>query len=244
LASNLLGRKASNLDSTKRHKGGAYEDFTSNNRYWDPTRRISRWKRFADSIDILVGDKDGFGFTPACPDTGTCPALSAPIIDNRSAAEMAATNGAQVTDSYSAINPGFSPPGQVGTVDVRFPFIGTLLSATLTFAGGDFQSNDFGALPANINGTAVSFSFADGRFVTALHSFTLNAAQIAAANAAGQVVLHLDRGSSGDFIAFDWFEVTGETATTTVPEPGSLFLLASVLGAFAMIRGGKALRRF
>src|SRR5262250_935615 len=152
---------------------------------------------FADSIDILVGDKDGFGFSPACPDTGTCTALSNPIIDNRSAAEMAATNGAQITDSYSSIFPGFTPVGEGASANVLVPFTGTLLSATLSFAGGDFQSDVFGALGANINGIPVSFNFPDGRFVTAIHTFTLTAAELAAANAAGSVILHLDRGSSG-----------------------------------------------
>src|ERR1700750_1795990 len=74
-------------------------------------------------IDVLVGDKDGFGFSPACPDTGTCPGLNNPVIDNRDAAEKAATNGAQITDEYSAVfPPSFSPPGSTSTADVLFPF--------------------------------------------------------------------------------------------------------------------------
>src|SRR5262245_46159724 len=184
---------------------------------------------YADTVDVLVGDKDGFGFTPACPNTGSCPGLSVPIIDNRSAAEMAATNGAQITDSYSALFGGFSPPGTSLTADVLLPFTGSLISGTLSFAAGDFQSNDFGALIANINGIPVSFSFPDGRFVTAIHSFTLSAAQLAAANSAGRVILHLERGTSQDFIAFDWFQLNGETSSASVPEPTSLILLSSGL---------------
>ena len=156
----------------------------------------------AAAIDVLVGDKDGFGFTPACPDTGTCPGLNTPPIDNRDAAEMAATNGAQITDVYSSIFPG-NGPNTSSTADVLFPFTGTLTSATLSFAGGDFQSDVFGAMAANINGVSVPFSFADGRFVTAIHSFTLNAAELAAANLTGVVDMHLDRNGSGDFLAFD-----------------------------------------
>jgi hypothetical protein len=177
-------------------------------------------------IDVLVGDKDGFGFATPCPDTGSCPGLSNPSIDNRDAAEIAATNGAQITDVYSAIFPG-AGPNTTTTANVLFPFSGALASATLSFAGGDFQSDVFGALTASINGVSVPFFFADGRFVTAIHSFTLNTAELAAANAAGQVVLHLDRAGSGDFVAFDWFEVTGQT----VPEPSSLLLVSlGVLG--------------
>jgi hypothetical protein len=190
-------------------------------------------------IDVLVGDKDGFGFSPACPDTGTCPGLNNPVIDNRDAAEKAATNGAQITDEYSAVfPPSFSPPGSTSTADVLFPFTGTLTSATLSFAAGDFQSDVFGALTANINGVSVPFSFADGRFVTAIHSFTLNAAELAAANLTGEVDLHLDRNSSGDFIAFDWFEVVGTTAA--VPEPASLIILGGALVGFGLMRRRKA----
>ena len=181
----------------------------------------------AAAIDVLVGDKDGFGFMPACPDVGTCPALNTPVIDNRSAAEMAATNGAQITDEYSAVfPPSFSPLGSTSTANVLFPFTGTLVSGTISFPGGDFQSDVFGALTANINGDPVNFFFPDGRFVTAIHSFTLNAAELAAANAAHQIVLHLDRNGSNDFISFDWFELIG---TTAVAEPASLIILCGAL---------------
>ena len=186
----------------------------------------------AAPIDVLVGDKDGFGFTPPCPDVGSCPGLNNPVIDNRDAAEKAATNGAQITDEYSAVfPPSFSPPDSTSTANVIFPFTDTLISGTISFPGGDFQSDVFGALSANINGDPVSFFFADGRFVTAIHSFTLNAAELAAANAAHQVVLHLDRNGSGDFIAFDWFELAG--TTTAVPEPASLAILGTALIGFA-----------
>lgn len=192
----------------------------------------------AAAIDVLVGDKDGFGFSPACPDAGTCPGLSNPVIDNRDAAEKAATNGAQITDEYSAVfPPSFSPPGSTSTADVLFPFTGTLTDATLNFAGGDFQSDVFGALLANINGISVPFFFADGRFVTAIHSFTLTPAELAAANLTGVVDLHLDRNGSGDFIAFDWFELIGTTAA--VPEPASLIILGSALVGFGLTRRRK-----
>ena len=187
----------------------------------------------AAPIDILVGDKDGFGFATPCPDVGTCPGLSNPVIDNRDAAEKAATNGAQITDEYSAVFPGFSPPDAASTADVLFPFAGKLTSATLSFAAGDFQSDVFGALTANINGISIPFFYADGRFVTAIHSITLDAAELTAANLAGVVDLHLDRDSSGDFIAFDWFELAG---TTGVSEPASSAVLVSALVGLGLMR--------
>lgn len=88
----------------------------------------------------------------------------------------------------------------------------------------------FGALAANINGVSVPFSFADGRFVTAIHSFTLNAAKLA-----GEVYLHLDRNGSGDFIAFDWFELVG-TTSTAVPEPATLSILGAALAGLGLLR--------
>jgi len=162
------------------------------------------------------------------------PAWDCRRLNNRDAAEIAATNGAQITDVYSSIFPG-NGPNTSTTADVLLPFTGTLTSATLSFAGGDFQSDVFGALAANINEVSVPFSFADGRFVTAIHSFTLNAAELAAANLAGEVDLHLDRNGSGDFIAFDWFELVG-TTSTAVPEPATLSILGAALAGLGWLR--------
>jgi hypothetical protein len=181
---------------------------------------------FATPINVLVGDVDGFGFGCAVP--GPCPAALTNVpTDNRSATEAAAINGAQITDVYSAVYLGFGP--NPSTADILFPFSGTLASGAITIAAGDFQSNVFGALLANVNGVATPFSFADGPGVTAIHSIVLTPAEIAAANLAGRVALHLDRSTSGDFIAFDYFRLEGDTSAPAVPEPGSLVLLGSGL---------------
>ncbi len=191
----------------------------------------------ADSIDILVGDKDGFGFgLGTCPDVGTCSELSSPSIDNRSPAEAAATNGAQFTDVYSALFSG-AGPNPTNSGDVIFDFTGTLTDATISFAAGDFQSDAFGALAASINGVSTPFFYADGRFATAIHSITLTATELANANAVGYVDLNLNRNGSGDYIAFDYFELTGDTATTATPEPSTLALFSTgILGLAATVR--------
>ena len=75
--------------------------------------------------------------------------------------------------------------------------------------------------------------------MTAIHSFTLTAAELAAANLAGEVDLHLDRNASGDFIAFDWFELVG--TTTAVPEPASLIILGSALIGLGLMRRRKGI---
>jgi hypothetical protein len=184
----------------------------------------------------MIGDKDGFGFGLAtCPDIGTCAQLSNPPIDNRSAGEAAATNGAQCTDVYSSLFPGFGPT-TTSTGDIIFNFTGTLTDGTISFAAGDFQSDAFGPLSANINGVSTPFSYSDGRDVDAIHSITLTAPEIAAANLVGFVDLHLDRNGSGDFVAFDYFNLTGDTTSAT-PEPSSLALFSTgILGLAATVR--------
>jgi hypothetical protein len=157
-----------------------------------------------------------------------------PSIDNRTAAEMAATNGAQFTDVYSALFPG-EGPNTTSSGDVIFQFAGTLTDATISVATGDFQANSFGAFAASIDGTAVPFNFSDGRFVTAIHTFTLTAAELAAANSQGFVDLNLNRNGSTDFVAFDWFELNGDTGTTSAPEPSSLALLGCALAGLGLL---------
>jgi hypothetical protein len=192
----------------------------------------------AGAVDVLVGDKDGFGV--GCSDTGTCATvLTNTVTDERSAAEAAATNGAQYTDVYSAVFSLFGPNPDIA--DIILPFSGTLTSATLTFAAGDFQTDVFGALTANINGVSEPFSYADGRLVTAIHSIVLSPAELAAANSAGFVDLHLDRSTSGDFIAFDYFELIGTNNIEGVPEPITLSLFgAGLVGAAALRRRKKS----
>ena len=71
----------------------------------------------ASPIDIMIGDNDGFGYGAAIVPDGSPlkdniqpddpflnPAVALAGADRRSAAEKVATNGAQQTDLYSAIN--------------------------------------------------------------------------------------------------------------------------------------------
>ena len=90
----------------------------------------------AGAVDVLVGDKDGFGV--GCSDTGTCATvLTNTVTDERSAAEAAATNGAQYTDVYSAVFSLFGPNPDIA--DIILPFSGTLTSATSDFRGRRFS---------------------------------------------------------------------------------------------------------
>jgi hypothetical protein len=191
----------------------------------------------ANPITILVGDIDGFGL--GCASTGTCvwpgPGFSGEPYDGRSEAEKAATNGAQITDVYTALytNPD-EGPNSFTTADVLFAFTGMLTTGTIEIGMGDFQSSEFGAFTASINGFSVPFAFQDGFQKTVVRTFTLTADQIAAANAIGQVVLSLDRDDSLDYVAFDYFKLDG---TTAVPDTGSSAqLLLIAFGALGFAR--------
>lgn len=194
------------------------------------------------SIDVLVGDRDGFGI--GCSNhapAGTCiwPGLGTggSLYDGRSAAEAAATNGAQITDTYSAIFPQFGP-NNFTQADVLLPFSGTLLSGIVQVASGDRQVQQGGPVGLTINGFTELFATEQGYRGTGIDTYTLSAAELAAANAIGMVVLHYDHFFPGDLVAFDWFELTGQTDTLTpppngAPEPGTLWLTAAAIALLA-----------
>ena len=177
----------------------------------------------ASPISVMVGDNDGYGAGIA--DNGSTAGLFDTFTtDNRSAAEAAATNGAQFTDFY-----GFSPDGTI-----ILPFAGLLTSATLTIDMADFQSSTFGAILADINGVALPFSFDDGFRISVVRDFVLSGSQIAAANLDGAVRLNLARNGSGDFIGFDYFRLTGNVSET--PLPAALPLFLTMLGGMGFLK--------
>lgn len=183
----------------------------------------------AMAFTVLVGDKDGYGC--GAPDVGTGVVLPMPSYppppgyDGRSVAEKAATNGAQITDCYSAIFPDYGP-NNFTTASVIFPLPQAMTSATLTVAMGDFQASEFGPIAVNYNGIVENWAFQDGFQVTTVRTFTLTPTEVAAANLAGQMVVNLDHINSGDFIAFDWFQLD---ATPAVPVPPTVWLMGSGL---------------
>jgi hypothetical protein len=174
-----------------------------------------------------IGDFDGYGF--GAPDEGTAiwpgGGQDGTNYDGRSPAEAAATNGAQFTDSYSTLFPGFSPGGINLTGSVIIPLPGKLVAGVLTVAMGDFQATSFGAIAVNFNGIAQNWAFQDGFQVTKVRNFFLAPNVIAAANLAGQFVVDMDHTGSSDFIAFDWFRLCSDVVPA--PIPGSLLLLGS-----------------
>jgi len=189
----------------------------------------------ATPISIMVGDDDGYGI--GIPDNGATGFSNLANLDMRSAAEAAATDGAQITDVYSAIFPAFGP--NTSTVaSVFFPFRNHLKAgATLTVDMADFQANTFGLIQVSYNGVVQAglWNFNDGFQNSVVRSFVLDATAIANANTAGQFVLGLDRSGSGDFIAFDFFRLDG-----VIPEPASLSLFIVGLVGLGLVMRWRA----
>ena len=184
------------------------------------------------SIDRMIGDNDGFGFgAAAVPDGAPLLNINLPE-DRRSAAEAAATNGAQQTDFYSAV---FTP--LPFSFDVMFPLAGTLLTGVLEIDMGGVQADVFGEFTVAFNGIVQAglLNFADGAFGSAVRTFGLDPTALANANAAGQFVVTISRGGSNDAVVFDYFRLVGRELQA-VPEPGTLALVSLGLLGLAGLR--------
>jgi hypothetical protein len=180
-------------------------------------------------FSIMIGDNDGYGFASPVPDNGVLPEINLPE-DRRSAAEAAATDGAQQTDFYSSV---FNPLPE--SFDVIFSLSAIVNSANLTIDMGGFQADQFGQLSVAFNGVAQPnfFNFQDGAFATMVRSWSLDATALANANSAGEFVITISRNGSNDAISFDYFELDGESK---VPEPTTMMLLGAGLLTGALRR--------
>lgn len=185
----------------------------------------------ASAFSIMIGDNDGFGFSDALvPDGAGLLNINLPE-DRRSAAEAAGVNGVQQTDFYSA---NFNPLPE--TFDVIFSVNTDLLSGVFTVDMGGFQATELGLLEVLFNGVLQPglFDFQDGAFATAVRMFALDAATIASINATDEFRVTINRNSSNDAIAFDYFQLDG----APVPEPSAVLLFS-----VGLLVTGQALRR-
>ena len=189
----------------------------------------------ASATTWMIGDNDGYGI--GIPDNANHPFNGFTAnYDGRSAAEMAATDGAQYTDTYSTTHPGYGPqPGTVAT----FTFTGLgngWTQGSMWFDMADFQASTFGAVKVDFNGVVQNWAFNDGFPTTKVRFFNLDAATITTINNTGALIITIDRAGSSDFYGFDYAQLS----TVAVPEPETYALMALGLGVLAMVRRRKA----
>jgi len=198
---------------------------------------------------LRIGDNDGYGF--GLPDNGFTPATGYPGLggsgsnyDGRSAAEKAATDGAELTDVYSALYPNppvcflcpIQSPHTFSVGHVLFPVPQLIGSAVLTVDMGDFQASVGGPIRVLYNGLLQSWAFDDGFTATVVRHFVLDAATVASINATGMLDVTIDHDTSGDLIAFDYFQLdaTLPGVPSTAPEPAGVALVAAGLGLIGL----------
>ena len=188
-------------------------------------------------FDIMIGDNDGYGFGLADNGVTTAADIGIFAADFRSAAEIAATNGAEQTDINSAL---FSPLSETANF-IFSGFGGPVTSATLTIDIGGLQVSTFGETLASFNGVLQSGLLAldQGIFQTNVLSFVLDAAALANLNADGFFDLELDRNGNGDAIFIDYVSLSGEAQISPIPVPAAGFMLLGALGGLAAVRRRK-----
>jgi hypothetical protein len=193
-----------------------------------------------------IGDDDGYGI--GIPDNANH-TFVAPIKDNRSAAEKAATDGAQYTDTYSTNHGGtFSPADQTGDL-TTFIFSGLgsgWTEGSMWFDMADFQATTFGAVITTYNGINQNWAFNDGYPSTVVRFFDLGQDVLDSINLLGSLNVTIDRNGSGDFYGFDYALLSDRKGDVgnpnAIPEPSMVTLLAAGFLGLAFARRRKARR--
>jgi hypothetical protein len=182
----------------------------------------------------MIGDNDGYG-------TGIADNANHPFngftagYDGRSAAEAAATNGAQYTDTYSTTHPGYGPqPGTTAT----FLFTGLgngWTEGSMWFDMADFQASTFGSVNTTYNGIAQNWAFNDGFPTTKVRFFDLQQNVLDSINLLGSLTIVIDRAGSNDFYGFDYALLSDRAGV--VPVPAAVWLFASgLIGLIGMTK--------
>lgn len=209
----------------------------------------------ANASIIMIGDNDGYGAGIADNAIHPFNGFTAGY-DGRSADEVAATNGAQYTDTYSTTHGSYGPqPGT--TASFLFQGLGSSWTeGSMWFDMADFQASTYGATRVTYNGIEQNWAFNDGFPNTLIRYFDLAADVIASINGLGYLEVVIDRANSSDFYGFDFALLSNNTGDNTdidtdpvfdetpvgVPEPASLgIFVLGLAGAFASRRKKSAL---
>ncbi len=171
----------------------------------------------------MIGDNDGYGYGVA--DGAVLPEW---VFDNRSAAELAATNGAQFTDYES----------NQFVLDATFDFapfaLSDIISATFTIDVTGIQTTDFGQSRLWFDGIEVADAFAgveQGVYGSGVFDFAVDNSYLADGNLDVRYL-----GGDVDATGVDFVKLTIETRTPAIPEPTTLALLGLGLAGLGLRR--------
>lgn len=190
-----------------------------------------------------IGDNDGYGVGIADNANHSFDGFNAGH-DGRSAAEAAATNGAQYTDTYSTTHGRYGP--QSGSV-ATFEFSGLgngWTEGSMWFDMADFQASTFGAVKTTYNGIDQNWAFNDGFPSTNIRFFDLAQNVVDSINALGSLTVAIDRNGSSDFYGFDFALLSDRVGSDTnigeVPLPAAAWLFGSGLMGLIGLRKRRA----
>jgi hypothetical protein len=185
-----------------------------------------------------VGDDDGYGI--GIPDNTDHPFDGSNAgHDGRTADEVAATDGAQYTDTYSTTHQQYSPADQTGNL-ATFSFTGLgngWTEGSMWFDMADFQASTFGAVATTYNGIAQNWAFNDGFPSTQIHFFDLGQDVLDSINSLGVLDVVIDRNASADFYGFDYALLSDRRGDIgnpigEVPVPAAIWLFGTALIGF------------